>query len=59
MRPFTEAPDPAAGTAVDAALAGTAASGQARPATSGCCLISERKGAHQAARAHQPLRARR
>jgi hypothetical protein len=46
-------------TGVDAALAGTAASGQARPVTSSCCVISGRKGAHQAARAHQPLRERR
>jgi hypothetical protein len=46
-------------TAVDAALAGTAASGQARPVTGSCCVISGRKGAHQAARAHQPLRERR
>jgi hypothetical protein len=46
-------------TGVDAALADTAASGEARPATSSCCVINGRKGAHQAARAHQPLRERR
>jgi hypothetical protein len=46
-------------TGVDAALAGTAASGQARPVTSSCSVISRRKGAHQAARTHQPLRERR
>ena len=56
MRPFTEAPDLPRGTGVDAALAGT---GQARPATSSCCVISRRKSAHQAARARQPLRERR
>ena len=59
MRPFTEAPDLPRGTGVDAALAGIAASGQARPATSSCCAISGRKSAHQAARAGQPLRERR
>ena len=46
-------------TAVDAALAGTAASGQDRSVTGNCCVISGRKGEHQAARAHQPLRERR
>jgi hypothetical protein len=47
-------------TGVDAALAGTAASGQApAAAASSCCVISGRKGAQQAARAHQPLRERR
>jgi hypothetical protein len=59
MRPFIEAPDLAPGTRVDAAPAATAASGRARPATVSCCVISERKSAHQAARAHQPLRERR
>jgi hypothetical protein len=56
MRPFTEAPDLPRGTKVDAALAGTEGRGQARPATSSRCVISGRKGAHQAARAGQPLR---
>jgi hypothetical protein len=46
-------------TGVDAALAGTAATGQARPATSCCCVIGGPKGADQAARAHRPLRERR
>lgn len=59
MRPFTEAPDLPRGTGVDAALAGTAGRGQARSATSSCCVISGRKSAHQAARAGQPLRERR
>lgn len=58
MRPFTAAPDLPRGAGVDAALAGTAASAQARPATSSCCAISARKSALQAARAHQPLRER-
>jgi hypothetical protein len=47
------------GTGVDGALASAAASGQARPAASICCLISERTSAHPAAHAHQPLRERR
>jgi hypothetical protein len=54
-----EAPDLPRGTGVDAGLAGTATSGQARPATSSRCVISGRKSAHQAARARQPLRERR
>ena len=59
MSPFTEAPDLPRGTGVAAALAGIAASGQARPATSSCCVISGRTRAHQAARGGQPLRERR
>jgi hypothetical protein len=59
MRSFTEAPDLPPGTGVDAAIPAAAASGQAPPATSSCCVISGRKRAHQAARAHQPLRERR
>ncbi len=54
-----EAPDFPRGTGVDAALAGTAGRCEAPPATSSCCVISGRKDAHQAARAHQPLRERR
>jgi hypothetical protein len=54
MRPFTEAPDLPRGTGVDAALAGTAGRGQARPATSSRCVISGPKSAHQAARARNP-----
>ena len=60
MSPFTEAPDLPRGTGVDAALAGTAGRGQARLAPpQAAAVISGRKGAHQAARAHQPLRERR
>ena len=54
-----EAPDLPRGTGVDARLAGTAASGQARPVTTSCCVISGPKSAHQAARAGRPLRERR
>jgi hypothetical protein len=46
-------------TGVDVALGGTAASGQAHPATSSCCVIGRPKRADQAARAHQSLRERR
>ena len=59
MSPFIEAPDLAPGTRVDAAPAATAASGQARSATSSCCVISGPESGHQAARARQPLRERR
>ena len=54
-----EAPDLPRGTGVAAGLAGIAASGQARPATSSGCVISGPKSAHQAARAGQPVRERR
>jgi hypothetical protein len=54
-----EAPDFPRGTGVDAALAGTVGRGEARPATSSCCVISGRKDAHQAARARQRLCERR
>ena len=54
-----EAADLPRGTGVAAGLAGIAASGQARPATSSCCVISGRTRAHQAARAGQPVRERR
>jgi hypothetical protein len=47
-----EAPYLPRDTGVDAALAGTAASDQARP-TSGCCVISRPKRPDQAAGAHQ------
>ena len=40
-------------------LAGAAASGHARPATSSCCVIGGPKRADQAARAHQSLCERR
>jgi hypothetical protein len=51
MRSFTEVADLPRGTGVDAALAGTGASGQARAAARSCCVIRGRNNANQAARA--------
>jgi hypothetical protein len=58
MRPFTEAPYLPRGTRVDAALASSTASGQARRATSSCCVIGACQSAYQPARAQPPLRKR-